>query len=284
MRRSAYTYVVLRYAHDPTSGEALNIGVLLYAPEASFVDVMFEHTFSRLSAAFAGFDGRSYHRVISEFGRGVERIRDVITQRSLYRSEFLDAASIAARLWPDNGLSFKAGGMLAGVTQDLPETMRRLFEKFVASQFTRYESKRRDDDDVWRAVEARFTPKAADLLVEAHIRTKYGQHTFKHTFRNQHLHVIEPWSLDYAQPTQMIEMATRWRGRLDVIRDNSDESDCLFHLIVGPPKSEYASDADHAIQMIKDSRLKPQVHRENIEAPLFALSISDYILKHDLNS
>lgn len=280
MTRASYTYVVLRYAHDPASGEALNIGVLLYSPTVSYLDAIFEHTYSRLSAAFAGFDGKAYHRVTSEFGRGIERIRELLTQRGFLEPEFVDATNIALRLWPDRGLSFRFGETLAGVTSDLPGTLRHLFDRFVASQFLRYEYKRRGDEDVWQAIERNFAPRALEYLEPYDIKTRYGPQRFQRTFKNERLHVIEPLSLDYADAGSIIETATAWRGRLDVIRDNSDESNSAFHLIVGPPRPEHQKFAERALQMIGDARLQPQIHREDIDAPTFAEQFSAFILTH----
>ena|SRR5437763_315962 len=280
MTRAAYTYVVLRYSHDPASGESLNIGVLVYAPDAAFLDVMFDRTYSRLSAAFAEFDGKTYHRIIGEFGRGVERIRELLTQRALVGEPLTDAAAVAMQLWPDGGLSFRLGETLAGISANLPNTVYHLFERFVSSQFVRYDYKRRADEDVWHAIESSFERRALDLLKPRDIKTRYGPQKFQRTFKNERLHVIEPLSLDYADANSILDTATIWRGRLDVIHENSDESDSAFHLIIGPPKQEHAKSAERALQMIRDARLQPQIHREDIEAPSFAERFSEYILKH----
>ena len=34
--KTTYTYTVLRYVHDPSTGESVNVGVAIYAPEAGF--------------------------------------------------------------------------------------------------------------------------------------------------------------------------------------------------------------------------------------------------------
>jgi hypothetical protein len=36
----SYTYTVLRYVHNTTSGEFVNVGVVLYAPEARYASAV----------------------------------------------------------------------------------------------------------------------------------------------------------------------------------------------------------------------------------------------------
>jgi hypothetical protein len=281
MREAAYSYVVLRYVHDAGTGESLNIGVLLYCPETYYVDAIIEKTYSRMSATFAGFDGQLYHRVRSEFLRGVERIRELMSSRPLLQKQrFVDAANIALTLWPDRGLSFRFGDAMGGISDDMPATTRHIFDRFVTSQFVRYDYRRRADEEVWSAIEPRFKPGAIDLLRPRAIKTRYGDQQFQRTFRNERLYVVEPLSLDYADAGSIVDIATIWRGRLDVIHGNSDESNAFFHLIVGKPKPEHAKQAQRALQMIRDARLQPEIHREDTDAPAFAEEFSDYILKH----
>jgi len=55
-QKIAYRYSVLRYVHDPSTEEFLNIGVLLHSPEKGFLKFRGTSDTRRLSAAFAGID------------------------------------------------------------------------------------------------------------------------------------------------------------------------------------------------------------------------------------
>lgn len=278
MTRTPYTYVVLRYVHDPTAGETLNIGVLVHSLEGMYVDVMFEGTYSRMSSAFAGFDGKDYHRVTGEFKRTIAKIRDVFSQTKI-AGEFADAATIASRFWPDRGLSFRVGEILAGLSSDLPATTRQLFERFVTSQFTRREHKRRDEVAVWQAVEGKFQRNALALLAPVEVETKYGEQIFQHGFRNDRLHVLEPLSFDYVDSANILDVATKWRGRLDIIATASEAKDAQFSFIVGTPKPEHKSAAERAMQMMRDSAANAEVIPEDVAGP-FAERFSMEILSH----
>ena len=54
----SYTYSVLRYVHDVTSGEFVNVGVALYAPKARYLGALCRTTYSRLNKVFPGMADR----------------------------------------------------------------------------------------------------------------------------------------------------------------------------------------------------------------------------------
>ncbi len=58
--KTAYTYTVLRYVHDTATGEFVNTGVALYAPEARFAGALCRTTYGRLRKVFPGMDGESF--------------------------------------------------------------------------------------------------------------------------------------------------------------------------------------------------------------------------------
>ena len=47
--RYSYTYCVLRYVHDTTSNEFVNVGVVLYAPKAKYLSALCRTTTARSS-------------------------------------------------------------------------------------------------------------------------------------------------------------------------------------------------------------------------------------------
>jgi hypothetical protein len=82
MKAIAYTYSILRYVHDPAVGEALNIGVVLYAPSVRFLAVRLEYRYQRLSQTFAGFDGDQYRTALRQLESAIEWVKDTWSGRS----------------------------------------------------------------------------------------------------------------------------------------------------------------------------------------------------------
>jgi hypothetical protein len=49
---TTFTYTILRYVHDIATGEFVNMGVALYAPEAKYVSAICNSRYGRLSKLF----------------------------------------------------------------------------------------------------------------------------------------------------------------------------------------------------------------------------------------
>src|SRR5258708_37790657 len=120
-----YTYSVIRYAHDPGTGEVLNIGVMLCAPTLRLVETRFEYRYERLSEAFIGFDGDHYRRSIRHFGRVVDILRERLAAPQLFDVWDIEAdvRSITGEIWPDQDLSFQVSAVMAGITDDLKKAI-----------------------------------------------------------------------------------------------------------------------------------------------------------------
>ena len=55
--KSTFTYTVLRYVHDIATGEFVNMGVALYAPEAKYISAVCTPRYGRLSKMFLEVNG-----------------------------------------------------------------------------------------------------------------------------------------------------------------------------------------------------------------------------------
>ena len=55
--KTTFTYTILRYVHDIATGEFVNMGVALYAPEAKYVSAICSPRYGRPSKMFLDVDG-----------------------------------------------------------------------------------------------------------------------------------------------------------------------------------------------------------------------------------
>jgi hypothetical protein len=63
--RTNYTFTVLRYVHDITTCEFVNVGVVLHAPKAKFLRAKMRETYDRISRFFPGAHGEHIKRVMT---------------------------------------------------------------------------------------------------------------------------------------------------------------------------------------------------------------------------
>jgi hypothetical protein len=61
--RTAYSFSVLRYVHDPSTQEFINIGMAVYAPEAGFLRAICTKHYRRISRMFAKIDGARFRQL-----------------------------------------------------------------------------------------------------------------------------------------------------------------------------------------------------------------------------
>src|SRR5438128_7475375 len=71
--RAPYSYVLLRYRHDPLAGEFANVGVIMHQASAGFLDAKVRRTLGRLSAIFPDIDGEALRSSLRTVEREVKR-------------------------------------------------------------------------------------------------------------------------------------------------------------------------------------------------------------------
>lgn len=234
-----YTYSVIRYRHDPSTGEMLNIGVILCAPTVSCIDVATNYHYERLSAAFVNFDGDHYRRTLRQFSMVLDVLRERLTNRGLVDAWDIpsDVKSAADQIWPDRDLSFQVGEVLAGITEDPAVTLRGLFQRMVTSQYARSKVEKRTDDEVWTLYQE---PLARRRIVKSLrptiLRTDEVELKFEHAFRNEKWHVLQPMSMDYVKKESIQNKATKWLGNAVALEGNKELRKIYF--LLGPPMLE----------------------------------------------
>ena len=103
--KSPFSYVVLRYMHDVFTREFVNIGVVVYCPQAGFLRMKGVTRLKRALGLFPGMDRSSVLKTL----RFVES-RFAAYHKSLqqsFRLETLDAASIASAILPTDDSSLQ---------------------------------------------------------------------------------------------------------------------------------------------------------------------------------
>ncbi len=280
----SYTYTILRYVHDPAAGEALNIGVLFYAPEARYVCFLRDSRYGHLSKLYAGFRFEEYNKFLNWFGSAIERFQSslVQSQNQLFSLDHLpsDAETLCRHLVPDGGLSFQFGSPGAGITRRVEATARSLFERFVTSQRPADSlRKRRDDDDVWAVYSGALSRHAITRVLRSHtINTSGFEIPFEHAFQNEKWHAIKPMSFDYQDVSSMRVKAAEWMGYGFALKGSSEFS--KLYLLLGKPVLEsHRRDYIRAKDYLSKMPIRPEIIEED-EAEDFARALAAYMREH----
>jgi Protein of unknown function (DUF3037) len=275
-----YTYSIVRYVHDPAAGETLNIGVVLHAPSRRYVAARLEHRYERLSNAFAGFDGDHYRKTIRQFEAAVKQMQER-WESGLPEMWDLpaDVGGVVAAIWPDTGLSFQAGPVLAGLARNLDETLAAIFERMVSSQGERPRWEKRSDEDVWSVYQRSLAREQVQRVLRPKIlQTADFKHEFKHAFKNDRWHVLQPVSLDYVRAETIQRTVARWLGSAVALAGHPELG--KLYLLLGPPQlDEHRESYAHAKKLLHKMPVDHELVEEE-QAEQFARRLAAYLREH----
>lgn len=225
--------VAVRYVHDATTGEFLNVGVVLRCAARGYAGASFLGSYARVTTAFPGADG-----VI------LRRVRDAVVNAcaawTARQGELFapggDVASLVRGAVPDEqGIALSP--VIAGVTADPERTLRDLFRRYVDRYTHASEAQSRDDGDVWRA----FTRRVREPSVLHKLQTRElvsGDFPslrvrLDHAWKNGSWHAAYPLSLDLSQRHVILSKATSLVTHLGEVRPR--DQDVEVTVLVGLP-------------------------------------------------
>lgn len=282
MSMTEYSYVVLKYRHDPSAGEVMNVGVLMYA-QSGQVGFLWSERYGRLSEAFANFDGRFYRTVMESLATGIEGVRSRTSEDFFEieeRRRFADVGEILRSIWPDQGLSYFASPVLFGMCSDFDTDLRELYDRFVLSQHdARDVQERINDEAVWSTVRKALSKRGVDRILH---RTAIGpaEVEFQHAYRNGKWHAIEPVSLDYANSGEIKQRALRTVGKAAAVQDLDEFG--TFHIIVRKPhRIPAGKQYDNAMILLRDIRVDHEIIFDD-QVDAFAAKLETEMRKHNL--
>lgn len=272
-----YTYVLLRYRHDPLAGEVANVGVVVHCAATGFLGIKVRRTIGRLSKMFPDMEKADLMSGLLAVQRGVSRLRDRDVT-GMFVSDS-DAAKFARAALPDDDSSLIWSPMGSGITQDANETLDKLYIRFVG-HYDEAMRAGRDDAAVWQPVRDRLVERnLAERLQPKVIVSPIDQVEFDHAWKNGAWHCYQPLSFDLASGDSIREKAARWSGHMTGLSRAPEK--VRPHFIVGSPSNDALSDDyRRAIDLLRASALTPNVFEETQVDALIEL-IQNEINSHD---
>jgi DUF3037 family protein len=272
-----YSFSVLRYVHDPTTQEFINIGVAVFSPEARYLRAICTTNYSRIREMFQKIDGQRF-RQLSRY------IQDqILTAGKQYESSLpfetgQDIEHLLAGILPpdDSAIQFSRAGV--GLSDDLDRTLHELYERFV-NRYAAGESPRRTDEEVWRV----FREPLDRALVTPWLKPKRivassYDYEFERSWKNEIWHVYEPVSFDMVEAASMLDKANRWVGRATSLMDSPDAF--RIHLLLGEPQDERLKPTFVKAQNILNKMPGKKDFVQESEATAFAEQLASQLTKH----
>lgn len=131
MTEYLYQFAVLRYVHDPVTEEFLNIGVVVYAPEAHYLKALINHNYSRLSNAFQKVNSAFYHRLTQSLENRLNLMNQQLSQGQLFEQAPARLELLMEQILPLDDSSLRFSGFGGGLSSDLDGTLTALYQRLV---------------------------------------------------------------------------------------------------------------------------------------------------------
>lgn len=274
-----FTHTVLRYVHDTTTGEFINVGVAIYSHEARYARAICRSTFGRLSKTFPGMNGDVFKNWMKQIQNRVNDLGEGLESNLPFDGVPSSVMDLVQRVLPRDDSSLQWSPPGGGISDDLDRTLESLFERYVMRYEDRPQPDSRTDEDVWR----KFRRNLEANHVLKHLQPKKitgrdDEIEFQHAWKNGVWHCLEPISFDLSSPDSIREKAHRWLGQVMSVSDAPE----LFkiYLLLGEPRHETLRPAfEKAVGILGNIPVDKEIIREP-DADLFSTRFAGEIAAH----
>ena len=273
----AYSFSVLRYVHDPTTQEFVNIGVAIFSAEAQYLRAICTSNYGRITQMFQKIDGPGFRQISRHIQEQICVAGQSQKSALPFESNF-NIEQVLAKILPpdDSAIQFSKAGV--GLSTDLDRTLSELYQRHVEHYISLVET-RRSDEDVWRVfkepldrvfVTPRLNPKRI-------VAPSY-EYEFQRSWKNEIWHVYEPVSFDMVEAGSILEKANRWVGRATSLMDSSESF--RIHMLLGQPADTRLKETFIKAQNIlnKMPGKKEFIHESDADA--FAEELAREVARH----
>lgn len=254
-----YQYSIIRYLHDPTTHEFLNIGLALYSPAFNYFKVDITSRYARITDTFFDADGSAYSSHVNKLMRRFSNLSEEISnnQIDMFNQEDGDFETYIRKFLRKES-SFRYSGPASGIApaseEGLKDTFNRLFSKYILKYIRTDEDDTRDEDEVWNQV---YKPKIEEIdkgiiyhLNPRTIETPKDNFDYKYSWRNGAVNIIEPLSFDMKRAGSIRNKAHRYYGIHGLLNQSNVEISQLYLLLGKPRKQEVIDEYNKAINII----------------------------------
>lgn len=279
--KSSYSYTVLRYFHDTTTGEFLNVGVGLYAPDRKFAAAICRRSSGRVAKVFPGVDSRVFKTLMLHIQRKFEKFGKRLEGEFAFEAAPTSVMDIAQNILPKDDSSLQWSPPGGGLTENPENTLESLFDRLVTKYDDKVQRASRSDEDVWRAY--RRTLESRNLL--GYLKPKKfvvedDEVEFSNAWKNGVWHCLEPLSFDLSSADSIRDKAHKWLGHLISVQ-KADEPFKVYFLLGEPSQSDLSDAVDKAISILEKLPVDKDIIREQ-NADRFSQNFADEIERHQL--
>jgi hypothetical protein len=277
--KTPYTFSVVRYIHDVVSGEFINVGIVLYAPELNYLDSICTKKYGRLSRVFINVDGDQFRSLMRFLESQLSFYMNKLDSELLFDGKPKSILGILSAIIPqdDSSLQFSKEGF--GLTNDPRITLEELYNRYVDQYTDRSKRISRDDDEVWKSFKRPLEERSIIKYLKPHRIVAHDfEYEFQHSWKNDQWRFLEPISLDLEDPSSITDKANKWLGRSISLSDSSENF--KLYMLLGKPHEERLQPAFIKAENILNKITIPKEFIREDESEGFAEHLKFEIQRH----
>lgn len=282
IERTQYSYALLRYIHDPSTGEFVNVAIVVMSPKSKFLKFRFRKTTGRISDIFPDIRAAQFKRTLNTLERQYAAVSDAwLTPLDLENKEY-NLEKLLTSVLPKDDSSLVWGPVCHGISRDLDDTTNKIYGKYVGKYDKKTIRKGRTDEEVWRVVRKELENRSiSNFFEEKTIQGKSDEVQFDFAWKNGIWHCIAPLSFDLSAAETIRDKAHRCAGEIIGVLDSKEKFKVYF--VVGEPSNSKLDEAYEKALGIFKNISSVEVYPEREQAKLFD-KIKNQILAHESKS
>lgn len=260
-----YEYSILRYIHDHSCGEYVNIGIVAHHKESKILQYKLNKRYGRISKFFNNFEGKKYKKKVESLENYLKDATKK-SKKDFFYDNHDSMGQFIEEFFSNPRSSFKFSEIRSGIDKKPRRRVKNLYEELVLFHESSKSRDRVDERDLDKLIRTKLFSQLASQSVKRNypVSTSTLTHEFSAAWQNGTLQLLEPVSFDLLHSASIQKKATQWRGTLDAL---SQDVDFQFSALVAPPPSENQNgvlDAyEDAIDIMEDSSaVRKIVNRE----------------------
>lgn len=265
-----YQYQVIRYMHDQFTGEFVNVGIILYSPEDSFLQIKVIKRYSRISQFFGGINGDFLLGTLRKFE---EIIKEIAIELKTISNPYKRVDEITAKiLVKDDSALQLSTEIFSGIDIDLNIALYDIFDRLVQKYQAEESISQHTDQYVWSKIYKRyFDQQGITKQLRKHsFVTEKDTIEFEKSWKNGVWNCYQPLSLDLKTEDSIKSKVYKWFGVIKQL-ETSNEPINLFFLTSTPHQhSELKPFIDKMLGTSNEPKLKVDLIDESEAAGFVA--------------
>ncbi len=228
----SYQYQIIRYIHDHVTGEFVNVGLVCYEPDSSYLRCKVINRIGRISNFFLEVKG---HYIIALLRQLESQINLISKDTKENNNNFKSLDIITASVLPKDDSAIICTEVKKAIDIDFDKAFEDLYYRFVEKYIEEPETNPHNDNYAWKNYYKRYFEKYGLIqnFKKHSVKTLTDEINFDKSWKNGVWNCYQSLSLDLSKTESIKNKVYRWSGILRQL-ETTVEPMHLYFLTVAP--------------------------------------------------